>query len=341
MIHKSAQLKTVLLALVFAALAASVLLANGRQHVQPASAFPSYQSDCSSCHGAGGLGVYTNTVTAVPSTLTPAPGAAYTVTITMDASTDGGSRGYWIANSDAGGATGTTTGVYGYFVGSPAAMTAPATPGTYYYKVFGQSGLQGPTGSTGFALYSITVGAAATNTPTNTATSTNTPTATNTPMVTNTPTNTATSTNTPTVTNTPLVTNTPTNTATSTNTPTVTNTPLVTNTPTNTATSTNTPTVTHTPTATPTSTPSACLPFGQKVSLTIGILRRFGSHVGDHWYKAKYDVNGDGVIDGLDLLQVATTATCKHGHDDEDGHDRNGDDREEHGRDRHRGTDID
>ena len=99
--------------------------------------------------------------------------------------------------------------------------------------------------------------------------------------------------------------------------------------------------MTNTPTATPTSTPSACLPFGQKVSLAIGILRRFGSHVGDHWYKAKYDVNGDGVIDGLDLLQVAATPTCRHGHDDEHGHDRNGDDREEHRRDRHRGTDID
>ena len=297
MIHRSAQLKTALLALVFAALAAGLVLVNGRHNVRQASAFPAQQQDCSACHGAGGLGVYTNNVTAVPSTLTPVPGAAYTVTMTMDASTDGGSRGYWIANSDAAGTTGTTTGVYGYFVGSPAAMTAPATPGTYYYKVFGQSGKQGATGSTGFALYSITVGAAATSTPTSTATSTNTPTATNTP--------------------------------------------LVTNTPTNTATSTNTPTVTNTPTATPTSTPSVCLPFGQKVSLTIGILRRFGSHVGDHWYKAKYDVNGDGVIDGLDLLQVATTATCKHGHDDEDGHDRNGDDREEHGRDRHRGTDID
>ena len=297
MIHRSAQLKIVLLALVFAALAAGLVLVNGRHNVQQASAFPSYQSDCSSCHGAGGLGVYTNNVTAVPSTLTPAPGAAYTVTITMDASTDGGGRGYWIANSDAGGATGTTTGVSGYWSAAPVAMAAPATPGTYYYKVFGQSGLQGATGSTGFALYSITVGAAATNTPTNTATSTNTPTATNTPMVSPTPTNTATSTNTPTVTN--------------------------------------------TPTATPTSTPSACLPFGQKVSLAIGILRRFGSHVGDHWYKAKYDVNGDGVIDGLDLLQVAATPTCRHGHDDEHGHDRNGDDREEHRRDRHRGTDID
>ena len=247
MTHRFAQLKIVLLALVFAALAAGVLLVNGRHNVQQASAYPSYESDCSSCHGAR-LGDYTNNVTAVPSTLTPAPGAAYTVTITMNASSDGGSRGFWIANSDAAGTTSNPTVVSGNFVGSPVAMTAPATPGTYYYKVFGQSGKVGATGSTGFALYSITVGAAATNTPTNTATSTNTP------MVTN------------------------------------------------------------TPTATPTSTPSACLPFGQKVSLTIGILRRFGSHVGDHWYKAKYDVNGDGVIDGIDLLQVATT-TCRHGHD--------------------------
>ena len=64
--------------------------------------------------------------------------------------------------------------------------------------------------------------------------------------------------------------------------------------------------------------PQPCLKFGQKVELTIGILRRFGSHEGDRRYKAKFDVNGDGVIDGLDLLQVATTPTCRRGHHDDD-----------------------
>ena len=99
-------------------------------------------------------------------------------------------------------------------------------------------------------------------------------------------------------------------------------------TPTSIPTATNTPV--GVPTSTPTSTPGSCLTFWQKVDLTVGILRRFGSHAGDRRYDAKYDVNGDGVIDGLDLQQVASTATCNRGHDDDDGdHDRDDDDRED------------
>ena len=67
--------------------------------------------------------------------------------------------------------------------------------------------------------------------------------------------------------------------------------------------------------------PQNCLTFGQKVSLTIGILRRFGAHEGDRLYKARYDVNHDGVIDIKDLTRVIETPTC-HRHDDDhhDGH---------------------
>ena len=66
--------------------------------------------------------------------------------------------------------------------------------------------------------------------------------------------------------------------------------------------------------------PQPCMTFGRKVDLTIGILRAFGSHAGDRRYKAKYDVNGDGVINELDLIQVATAPTCRHGHGDDDHH---------------------
>ncbi len=114
-----------------------------------------------------------------------------------------------------------------------------------------------------------------------------------------------------------------------------------TNTSTATSTATNTPTSTSTPTATatPTGGPS-CLKFGQKVELTVGIMHRLGAHVGDKKYKAKYDVNHDGVIDNADLVQVATTPTCRRHHDDDDddhhdGHHDGDDDDHDGGHDHH------
>lgn len=59
-------------------------------------------------------------MTATPSTITPAAGAAYTVLITPPANAAGGDTGYWIANSDASGTKGTTTGVYGGQMGTMA-----------------------------------------------------------------------------------------------------------------------------------------------------------------------------------------------------------------------------
>ena len=79
-------------------------------------------------------------------------------------------------------------------------------------------------------------------------------------------------------------------------------------------------TATREPSRTPTVTPPQdCLTFGQKLHLTIGILRRMGAHEGDRAYKARYDVNHDGVIDIKDLVRVIETPTCHH-HDDEDDH---------------------
>ena len=130
-------------------------------HPLPAQAFPSKQQDCTNCHGPGTV---SGTVNAVPSTTTPAAGAAYTVLITVP-TTGGGDTGYWIANSTAAGVTGTTTGVTGGQTGSmaatyTAAMTAPATAGTYYYKVWAVNGHSDATGVTNFKVYSITVAGA-------------------------------------------------------------------------------------------------------------------------------------------------------------------------------------
>jgi len=55
------------------------------------------------------------------------------------------------------------------------------------------------------------------------------------------------------------------------------------------------------------------------VELVIGILKRLGATEGQKKYKAKYDVNHDGVIDTADLLQVVNTPTCgRADHDDHD-----------------------
>jgi IPT/TIG domain len=133
----------------------------------PAQAFPNKQQDCTGCHGPGMVG---GTTTATPSTLTPAAGAAYTVAITISANASAGDTGYWIANSTAAGATGTTTGVYGGYSGSgalsyAAPMTAPAASGTYYYKVWTVNGSTGSAATTtNFKVYSITVSAPVTTT---------------------------------------------------------------------------------------------------------------------------------------------------------------------------------
>ncbi|MDO8670362.1 MAG: hypothetical protein Q7O66_02900 [Dehalococcoidia bacterium] len=173
------------------AIAVTVVMAALVANHKTALGLPSYQADCSACHGV--FGSYPNVVTAAPSSASVAPGASYSVNITMSVPVNGSSgTGYWIANSSAAGNTGTSAGV---FVGGKnqgasgtwiANMTAPATPGLYYYRVFGESGPVGANGFVGVALYSITVANPTMATPTNTAvlpTATNTavlPTATNT-----------------------------------------------------------------------------------------------------------------------------------------------------------------
>lgn len=149
----------VLVLITLVAVAAATIV--GVIAAKPADAFPNKQKDCSGCHGDG---TYSATVTATPSAATVAPGATYTVAITLSQDPSGTfNTGYWIANTTAAGATGTSTGVYGGDTGTQhaftATMTAPATPATYYYKVFTNEGPTDNTGYVGYKVYSITVAA--------------------------------------------------------------------------------------------------------------------------------------------------------------------------------------
>ena len=120
----------------------------------PAQALPGFGTTCatSSCHTAGG------SVTATPSTTTPASGAAYTVAIVLTNAASGNS-GY---NISLAGVSITT--------GGPAAgktfsanMTAPAAAGTYTYTVAANTA--SPPGAASSITYSITVGSTPTTVP--------------------------------------------------------------------------------------------------------------------------------------------------------------------------------
>jgi hypothetical protein len=164
--------------LALAAAAAFVLGVAGLSVVgaRQAGALPSYKSECTTCHTAVASGV-----SAAPSTAAPAAGATYTVAIAINLSASG-RTGYWIATSSPEGATVGSTGVAGG-PGSQtswtATMMAPATPGTYYYKVFGTRGYKGLSST---ALYSIAVPSPPTPVPTPTPAPTPTPTPTPTPI---------------------------------------------------------------------------------------------------------------------------------------------------------------
>ena len=121
----------------------------------PAHATPSRNTACTSCH----TGAASGTVTATPSTSTPAPGASYTVAISIGL-TASGTTGYHIAQTDAAGSATTWVAVYGGPASQTAwtaTMTAPATAGTYYYKVWTAKGPDNSSGQAKSALYSITV----------------------------------------------------------------------------------------------------------------------------------------------------------------------------------------
>jgi hypothetical protein len=122
----------------------------------PAGATPSKNSNCASCHSGAASGA----VTAAPSNASPAPGATYTVNLNIGL-TSSGRTGYHVAQTDAAGTATTWMSVSGgpgsQTTWTPA-MTAPASPGTYYYKVWTAKGY---TGTAKSATYSITVPAPA------------------------------------------------------------------------------------------------------------------------------------------------------------------------------------
>ncbi len=120
-----------------------------------AVAYPTYSQPCSNCHTAAPSG----TVTAVPSTTTPAAGSAYTVAISIGL-TAGGNTGYHIAEADSAGNITNWISVLGGPASQTtwtASMTAPATPGTYYYKVWTVKGLPFGSGMAKSVDYSIDV----------------------------------------------------------------------------------------------------------------------------------------------------------------------------------------
>jgi hypothetical protein len=140
---------------VLIALVIAVAALLGAAIAGPVGATPSRSTVCTNCHS----GAASGTVTATPSTSTPAAGAAYTVAINIGL-TASGNTGYHIASTDAAG-TATTWTTVSSTIGSQtswtANMTAPATAGTYYYKVWCAKGPNDATGMAKAALYSITV----------------------------------------------------------------------------------------------------------------------------------------------------------------------------------------
>jgi hypothetical protein len=141
------------LAAAFSVAAAAAGIAFAVAGAGPAQALPSYASTCSTCHKAAPSG----TVTATPSKASLAPNEAYTVQVGVGL-TASGQSGYWISSNDAVTPAVSTIGGPG---ASPftADMTAPATAGTYTYKVSAAKGKPSSGGMALTATYQVTVGA--------------------------------------------------------------------------------------------------------------------------------------------------------------------------------------
>jgi hypothetical protein len=101
---------------------------------KPVTGSPSKEQACVACHPAAPAGT---SVSATPSTSTPAPGATYSVTISLAGLTTTGDTGYWISNNAG-------TPAVSVFAGNAGTsqttytrdMTAPSSPGTYSYTVW-------------------------------------------------------------------------------------------------------------------------------------------------------------------------------------------------------------
>jgi PKD repeat protein len=114
-------------------------------------------SSCNGCH-ASDTGNF-STVTAVPSTATPAAGATYTVAINMSANPNGGNAGFGIqAIAPTPAPTTIVRGGPSATTSFTATMIAPAAAGTYSYTVWTNQGIDDPSVSlTGSKVFTITV----------------------------------------------------------------------------------------------------------------------------------------------------------------------------------------
>jgi hypothetical protein len=142
------------LAAAFSVAAAAVGLAVAVVGAKPAQALPAYASTCSSCHTAAPSG----TVTATPSKTSLSPNEAYTVQVAVGL-TASGQAGYWISSNDAATPAVSLTGGPGT-APFTASMTAPATAGTYTYKISAAKGKPSSGGMAQTTTFQITVGSA-------------------------------------------------------------------------------------------------------------------------------------------------------------------------------------
>ena len=160
-IYKLKQTTIPKVAVLATGLAAALLVAT--IHPQAAQATPR-ASNCTGCHA----GATTTTVGAIPSTATPAPGASYTVAISLTANPLGGMTGYGIVpvapaiEKTFGGNTGSE-------LSFSATMIAPAAAGTYSYTVWTSQGSTDGSGQVGSKVYAITVAPVVTVPPTTVA----------------------------------------------------------------------------------------------------------------------------------------------------------------------------
>jgi PKD repeat protein len=151
-IFKSKRMSIPKVAVLATGLAAAVMVAT--INPMPAQATPR-ASSCAGCHNPA----TPNVSTAKPSTATPAPGASYTVAITLVDAGNGGATGYGIVpvapavEKTFGGGS---SSLFAY----TATMIAPTAAGTYSYTVWTNQGPTDGTAQVGSVVYSITVAAA-------------------------------------------------------------------------------------------------------------------------------------------------------------------------------------
>jgi hypothetical protein len=168
-------------AVLAAGLAAAVLVTT----INPLAAQATPRAaNCAGCHSSATGAV--STVTAVPSTATPAAGATYTVAITMSANPLGGNTGFGVvAVAPAPAPAPIVRGGPSAALSYTATMVAPAAAGTYSYTVYTNQGLDDasvatPVALTGSKVFTITVAPVATTPPPTTTTTTPPPTTTTT-----------------------------------------------------------------------------------------------------------------------------------------------------------------